>query len=92
MARGEFSVYQFFSDDDYEEILRFVDPETAVLKAKALTESLGGRLGTTARIIITDGGDFTTFDWQHGKGVVFPTEADIEEGAKPDDPGEASDG
>jgi hypothetical protein len=39
--------------------------------------SIGGRiLGTTARVIITDGGDYTTFEWQHGKGVVFPTEAE----------------
>jgi hypothetical protein len=74
---GEFSVYQFFSNGDYEEVLRYVDPKTAVDTAKALTESIGGRiLGTTARVIITDGGDYTTFEWQHGKGVVFPTEAD----------------
>lgn len=68
---GEFSVYQFFPDDSYEEVLRFVDPKTAVETAKRLTESLGGRMGTTQRVIIIDGGDFTCFEWQFGKGVTF---------------------
>lgn len=69
---GEFSVYQFFPNGQYEEVLRFVDAETAVRVAHGLTTSLGGRFGTTQRVIITDGEDFTTFDWQYGKGVVFP--------------------
>jgi hypothetical protein len=69
---GEFSVYQFFPDESYEEVLRFTDAKTAVETAKRLTESLGGRLGTTRRIIITDGGDFTCFEWKHGEGVTFP--------------------
>lgn len=72
MSDGEFSVYQFFPNDQYEEVLRFVDGETAVLAAKRLTESLGGRLGTTLRVIITDGWDFVCFEWKHGEGVVFP--------------------
>lgn len=68
---AEFSVYQFFPDDSYEEVLRFVDAETAVKTAKQLTESIGGRIGTTQRVIITDGGDCTCFEWQFGKGVTF---------------------
>jgi hypothetical protein len=72
VSDGEFSVYQFFPNDQYEEVRRFVDGETAVLAAKRLTESLGGRLGTTLRVIITDGGDFVCFEWKHGEGVVFP--------------------
>jgi hypothetical protein len=72
MADGEFSVYQFFPNDMYEEVLRFVDGETAVRMAKNLTESIGGRIGTTQRVIITDGDDITCFEWVHGKGVTFP--------------------
>jgi hypothetical protein len=69
---GEFSVYQFFPDETWECVKSFVDPETAVECAKQLTLSIGGRLGTTKRVIITDGGDFTAFEWRHGEGVVFP--------------------
>jgi hypothetical protein len=77
---GEFSVYQFFPDETYEEVLRFVDAETAMRTVVSLTQSLGGRLGTTAKVIITDDEDYTTFEWQHGKGVVFPTREDIAAG------------
>lgn len=50
-ARSEFSVYQFFPDESYEEVLRFVDPETAVLMAKKLTQSVGAKIGTTVRVM-----------------------------------------
>jgi hypothetical protein len=73
--RGEFSVYQFFLDDKYERVLDFVDAETAVKKAKSLSQSVGAKLGMTVRIIITDGGDHTVFEWKRGEGVTFPTEA-----------------
>ena len=75
MSVGEFSVCQFFADESYEYVIRFVDAETAVRKAKALTETVGARLGTTKRIIIADGGDCTNFEWQFGQGVTFPTPA-----------------
>lgn len=71
-ASGEFSVYQFFPNETYEEVLRFVEAETAVRTAKALIESVGGRLGTTSRVIITDGGDFTCFEWKFGEGITYP--------------------
>jgi len=69
---GEFSVYQYFANDDYEEVLRFVDGRTAVETAKRLTTSIGGLLGTTKRVIITDDGDCCCFEWLHDRGVVFP--------------------
>lgn len=70
--KGEFSVYQFFPDDSSEAVLRFVDVETAVKMARQLSENVGGKVGTTKRIIITDGGDCTCFEWKHGEGVTFP--------------------
>jgi len=70
--RGEFSVYQFFKDGSQEDVVRFTDAETAVRISHGLTTSVGGRLGTTVRVIITDGGDCTAFEWLYGKGVVFP--------------------
>lgn len=75
MPRGEFSVCQFFPDGGYEYVVQNVDAETAVKRAKALTESVGGRMGTTVRVIITDGGDCTNFEWVFGKGVTYPPRA-----------------
>lgn len=69
---GEFSVFQIFSNDSYEEVLRSVDAETAVQAAKRLTESVGARIGTTVTVFITDGDDCTNFEWRFGKGVTFP--------------------
>lgn len=70
--KGEFSVYQFFNDGNYEEVSQFVDAETAVRCAKALIGSVGGRIGTTQRVIITDGVNSTNFEWTYEKGIVFP--------------------
>jgi hypothetical protein len=30
--------------------------------------------GPIVKIIITDGGDHTVFEWQRGKGITFPEE------------------
>jgi len=72
MSRPEFSVFQFFPDGSYERAAEFIGPEAAVKVAAQLTRSVGARLGTTRRVIITDGGDFTVFEWKHGEGVTFP--------------------
>lgn len=72
MSCGEFSVVQFFVDDSYEYVSRFMDGKQAVELAANLAHSVGGKIGTTKRIIITDGGDFTVFEWKFGEGVTFP--------------------
>ena len=74
---GEFSVFQFFPNLHYEEVATRVGAEVAMRVAVALTQSVGGQIGTTASVIITDGEDFVCFEWQHGRGVVFPTLADL---------------
>lgn len=71
-TEAEFSVYQFFPDESYEPVLRFVDGETAVRMASRLTQTLGAKIGMTRRVIITDGGDHTCFEWTFGEGVTFP--------------------
>lgn len=81
---GEFSVYQFFSDGTHEEVLRFVSAEVAVKQAASLAHSIGGRLGTTAQVIVTDGEDFTCFEWRHGEGVVFPPQVEPQGGSTED--------
>src|SRR4051794_22794650 len=52
---NEFSVYQFFRDDTSERVREFVGAADAVMTARSLTQSVGGRIGTTQRVIITDG-------------------------------------
>ena len=69
---NEFSVCQFFEDDSYEYVRRFVSAEEAVKAAKHYTNNVSSRLGLTKRVIITDGGDCIAFEWKHGEGVVFP--------------------
>ena len=69
---GEFSVCQFFANDSYEYVLRSASAKDAVHTAKRFTESVGARIGTTARVIITDADDFTVFEWKFGEGVMFP--------------------
>ena len=68
----EFSVCQFFVDGSYEYVNRFVSAEDAVSTARHYCTSVGAKLGTTNRVIITDGGDCTVFEWEYGKGVIFP--------------------
>lgn len=69
--RPQFSVYQFFPDDTCEAVARFVDACEATETALRLTQTVGARIGTTTRVIITDGGDCTCFEWQYGRGVTF---------------------
>lgn len=71
-GRAEYSVFQFFPDETYERVTEFVGAEAAVKAAAALTRSVSAKLGTTRRVIITDGGDFTVFEWKFGQGVTFP--------------------
>jgi len=68
----EFSVYQFFLDGSYERVRDFVSAEEAVKAARHYCNCVAAQIGTTVRVIITDGGDLTCFEWKYGLGVVFP--------------------
>jgi hypothetical protein len=72
--KGEYSVCQFFMDDSYEYVRRFVDAEEAVKAAVTYSTSVGARIGTTVKVIITDGGDCINWEWRKGEGIVFPPE------------------
>lgn len=69
---GEFSVVTFFPDDSYNVVRRNVGAQEAVEAAKDFSERPAAKIGVIKRIIITDGGDFTVFEWINGKGVTFP--------------------
>lgn len=75
MSTGEFSVVQFFGDDGYEYVRRGVDAKEAVEAAAHYCSSVAVRMGIVTSVIITDGDDFRVFQWENGKGVVFPPEA-----------------
>lgn len=72
MASGEFSVAQFFDGGAYEYVRQWIDAEEAVRLAREVTQRPGALIGAPARVIITDGGDETVFEWKFGQGVVFP--------------------
>lgn len=67
-----FSVCQFFDDETYEYVRRHVSAEEAMTAFEHYCTSVGAKLGTTARVIITDSGDFTNMEWKRGEGIVYP--------------------
>lgn len=69
---NEFSVVQWFPNEQYEYVRRFVDDATAVNAAKRYCTCVGAKVGTTVRVMIEDGGGYCVFDWQREQGVVFP--------------------
>lgn len=71
---NEFSVYQFFEDDSYECYKRWVSNAEAVKAAIFLSTNVASKIGTTKRVIITDGGDHCVWEWKFGEGIVFPNE------------------
>lgn len=75
MKADLFSVWQFFEDETYERVRDHVEAKEAVEAARHYCSSVGAKVGTTKRVIITDDGDDTVFEWQFGKGVTFPPEA-----------------
>jgi hypothetical protein len=73
MSNGEFSVYWWDPDGNYHKELKHVSAEDALQRSKELANGPASvALGVIERIIITDGGDCTCFEWIKGKGVVFP--------------------
>jgi hypothetical protein len=69
---GEFSVWIFYKDGYHFSDWRWLDGEKALLKAQELTRRPVMLLGMVERIIITDGEDFTVFEWKPKQGVTFP--------------------
>lgn len=67
-----FSVCQFFDDDSYEYVRRYVSAEEAVKAFQHYTNNVAVKMGVVKRVIITDGGDCINMEWQYGKGVTFP--------------------
>jgi hypothetical protein len=75
MPNGEFSVCQFFIDGQYEYVRRYVSAEEAMRAFIRYTTNVATMLGVVERVILTDGGDFTTMEWKKGEGITYPPEA-----------------
>jgi hypothetical protein len=70
---NQFSVYWWDADGGQHDELRFVDGEKAVSACRRLTHGPAAMLGIVDRVIITDGGDCTCFEWKKELGLVWPT-------------------
>ena len=68
---NEFSVIQIFADGSSERVRHDVSAEDAVKVAHQYCTNVAADCGITRRVIITDGGDCTNFEWQFGKGITF---------------------
>jgi len=79
MSATEFSVFWFDELGLSYRDASFVDADTAVHAAKAITDLPTARAGMVQRVIITDGGDCTVFEWRHGAGVTWPPQSSREE-------------
>lgn len=70
--RGEFNVVQFFPGGAYEYVRMDVGPEEAARAAIQYSTSVGAKVGTTERVIITDSGDSICWEWKRAEGLTFP--------------------
>jgi len=71
MTEETFSVFQFFEDGSYEAVRNHVGPEEAALAAYQCCNNVAANCGMIRRVIITDSGGCTCFEWRYGEGVIF---------------------
>lgn len=71
-SAAEYRVYQFFVGGQCEPAGDEMEPKAAVKHAMLLTHTLGARIGSTCRIIITDRDQKTVWEWRYGEGIIFP--------------------
>lgn len=75
---GEFSVYWWaLGYERYTREKSFVSVEEAMEAVSRLTRGPGSLF--VGRVIVTDGGDFSVFEWDRHSGVVFPTKEELAE-------------
>ena len=71
----EFSVVVFYDAEWHDYVRRNVSAREACEVAAKYARGPLGTSGYIQRIIITDGGDATNFEWKHGIGITFPPQA-----------------
>ena len=70
----EYNVCQFFQDDTYEYVRRYVTFPRALEAFAHYCTSVGAKHHLVKRVIITDGDDYTTMEWKWEEGITFPRE------------------
>lgn len=70
--RAEFSVYEIEYDDTTHPVVRFVEARKAVEIAGKCSRRACLPISKVRRVIITDGGDHTVFEWQRHAGITYP--------------------
>jgi hypothetical protein len=71
MSEELFSVWWFDPLGNHYRHAQGVDAKTAVETAHSLCTRPGAQIGAIRRVIITDSGDCTNFEWKYGEGVTF---------------------
>jgi hypothetical protein len=69
--RPQFSVCFSFQDGTVRNFVRGTDCQTAIRRAKEITEWPGAQDGSIKRVIITNGNNDPIFEWTYGQGVTF---------------------
>jgi hypothetical protein len=70
---NEYNLIQYFQDGTWEYVRQNVSAEEAIMTSKRYVTSVAAKTGIVRRVMVTDGDDFCNFDWQYGRGIVFPT-------------------
>ncbi len=55
------------------------------MNSRSINSSPTAQIGIIRRVIITDGGDYTNFEWKFGEGVTYPPRNTEESNATHDD-------
>jgi hypothetical protein len=71
-GEGEFSVVEFYDDGVHSYVERDLPAKQAVELARYCVVGASDENSIVKRIIITDGGDYTVFQWERGTGITFP--------------------
>src|SRR5258705_10671023 len=70
--RGDFSVVAFFDDGTHHYVERWLGRREALMLAWHCFRKQEAKSGSINRIIITDGDDYTVFEWNRDNGITWP--------------------
>lgn len=84
MEDNQYSLYIFDEDGRSIRPYLLIGLNEVMASTMQLITSPLAVTGMFHRIIITDGGDSTIFEWQYGKGIVYPPSIEINLTDRPD--------
>jgi hypothetical protein len=81
-----YAVYQFLLDGSREQIGEGLEGKAAIERAADFVSRPAATMGIITRVIVTNESDQIAFEWQHGRGIVFPPEFADQELKAPEEP------